>query len=206
MKYKLYNYDAKHKSIFNLIFLYILLLIFTLFIYIPQNNFEFNFKVIDSLNYTPIANAEFILTDNSSNKVYFSSSNNNGIVTFSNIPAGKYVLNEYFSPQGFLPNKTKYNIYIGFDGSINFENRPISELIITNIPDKTFKVTYISNTQIVSFTTYSLGNYTIINYPFEESKDNFLNWNTSSDSSGTTYIPGEVINLKRDFILYAVFE
>ena len=105
-----------------------------------------------------------------------------------------------------MPNKTKYNIYIGFDGSINFENRPISELIITNIPDKTFKVTYISNTQIVSFTTYSLGNYTIINYPFEESKDNFLNWNTSSDSSGTTYIPGEVINLKRDFILYAVFE
>ena len=207
MKYKCYSYNRHHKCLVVFIFSHIILLVFTLLVYIPLDNSEFDFKLIDSTNYKPIADAIFQLSDISSNKSYISYSTDNGIVSFSNIPAGTYLLTQVVTPNGYLPNNAKYNINISFDGAINFENRPISELIITNIPDKTFKVTYISSMQTVSYTAYASENYCIIDYPFSENQDyKFVNWNTSSDSSGTTYKPGEIINLKRDLILYAVFE
>lgn len=197
-------------NIFPIVFIIfaILIIIVIIFPYIQNNNSNFSFKKLNSLNNEPLENITFVLVQ-CNILIDVSTSNSDGIVNFFDIPSGEYNLIETSATEGYLPDTNSYNVVVNNNGNVSINGIPANEFIVKNVPITRYTITYEPNggstdvpiSEVVSENT----KYTIINNPFNSDK-RFVEWNTKPDGTGTSYKPGDTIVINSDITLYAIWE
>ena len=189
----------------------ILILIIFLLIKTATYSFSFSFSKVDSTNNNPLDGAIFELTQNGE-LIANAVSENGGIVTFSNLKPGEYVLTEIEAPDGYIKDSNSYRITVSNNGAVTYnDGLPISDLKIENTPDITnYTIIYKSNSEPPSPPVIDLvsanSSYQIKDNSFSYDGYVFKYWNTEPDGSGTTYNPGDVITVTSNLTLYAIYE
>lgn len=187
-----------------------IIVIIIIIVLLPQT-FSFNFSKVDSSNNQPLDGAIFELTQNGE-LIASATSENGGIVSFTNLKPGDYILTETSAPDGYIKDSTTYNITISNNGEVTYNGgTPISNLKVSNTPNViNYAIIYKSNSEPPSppviDSVPANSSYTIKDNPFTYDGYVFKNWNTEPDGSGTTYNPGDVITVNSSITLYAIWE
>lgn len=205
------KYDCS--CLFGILVLVILIIILTIVLVIKTvtYRFEFSFSKVDSSNNAPLEGAIFELTQNEE-LITNAISEKEGIVTFSNLKPGKYVLTETEAPDGYTKDSNSYYITISNDGKVTYnDGLPINDLKIENTPNViNYTIIYKSNLEPPSSPVIDLvpvnSSYQIKDNPFSYIGYTFKYWNTESNGNGTTYNPGDIIAVTSDLTLYAIYE
>ena len=189
----------------------IIVTIIIIIITMMPKTFGFSFKKVDSSNNNPLDGATFELKQNDT-VIVTATSENGGIVTFSNLKPGEYVLVETIAPDGYTKDTNSYNITIANDGTVTYDGgNPISNLTIGDTPSSiNYAVIYKSNSEPPSppaiDSVPANTSYEIKDNPFSYPGYVFKYWNTEPDGSGTTYNPGDIITVNSSITLYAIWE
>lgn len=202
--------DIKCNCLLFLVIPIIVAIIIIIITMIPKT-FGFSFQKVDSSNDSPLDGATFELKQNDE-IIATATSENGGIVSFSNLKPGEYVLVETSAPDGYTKDSNSYNITISNDGEVTYDGgNPISNLKIGNTPTSiNYAIIYKSNSEPPSppviDSVPANTSYEIKDNPFSYPGYVFKYWNTEPDGSGTTYNPGDIITVNSSITLYAIWE
>ena len=178
-----------------------------------------NFKKIDDRG-NGLANAVFGITskDNKENALTKTSvSDKNGIVSFDNLPVGKYILKEITAPDGYTGSGEEYNVEVVLDendsstaiATLTDNSGNVIAVTRTKVQyidgKKSYAVENVFNSSIVNTRNVSIEDFIVDKQVRVEDWDNRtykINLMTGISNNNGSYAEGDVINnvIIRDYI------
>lgn len=178
-----------------------------------------NFKKIDDRG-NGLANAVFGITskDNKENAFAKTSvSDKNGIVSFDNLPVGKYILKEITAPDGYTGSDEEYNVEVVLDendsstaiATLTDNSGNVIAVTRTKVQyidgKKSYAVENVFNSSIVNTRNVSIEDFIVDKQVRVEDWDNRtykINLMTGISNNNGSYAEGDVINnvIIRDYI------
>lgn len=178
-----------------------------------------NFKKIDDRG-NGLANAVFGITskDNKENALAKTSvSDKNGIVSFDNLPVGKYILKEITAPDGYTGSDEEYNVEVVLDendsstaiATLTDNSGNVIAVTRTKVQyidgKKSYAVENVFNSSIVNTRNVSIEDFIVDKQVRVEDWDNRtykINLMTGISNNNGSYAEGDVINnvIIRDYI------
>ena len=92
---------------------------------------QLSFHKVDDFTKMPLSGAVFELRGTNYYKMV--TSNEDGLVVFQNLNAGKYFFREIESPAGYLLEKESLVVTVDFEGKVYLNSHPAHNIIIGNI-------------------------------------------------------------------------
>ncbi|MCL1914259.1 MAG: prealbumin-like fold domain-containing protein [Eubacteriaceae bacterium] len=93
----------------------------------------FIFKVVDDTTKEPLYGAVFILSQGET-QLAFSSSDEDGIVYYSPLYPGKYVIKQILAPPGYSQKQPEYELSVDGTGNFSIAGFEPGFIIISNTP------------------------------------------------------------------------